>query len=150
MKVFLGADHRGFFLKEKIKEWLKENGYEASDLGNTEFNPSDDYPDFSLPVAKEVSAGKGLGILFCGTGVGMNIAANKVKGVRAALVFNEGLAKQAREHGDSNILTLPADLLDEEKAITIVKTFLTTSFSGDERHKRRIAKIRKIELNGGR
>lgn len=145
MKVFLGADHRGFAVKEKIKEWLVDSNYEVVDMGNNILDPNDDYPDFSLPVAREVSKGNGVGVLFCGSGAGMDMIANKIKGVRSALVFDEARAKQAREHEDANILTLPTDVLDNRKAIKIVKIFLETPFSNKERHIRRIEKIKAIE-----
>lgn len=147
MKVFLGADHRGFDIKGKVKEWLTDNGYEVVDKGNTVLDPKDDYTDFSLPVAKEVSKGEAFGILFCGSGAGMDMVANKVRNVRSALVFDETRAKQAREHEDANILTLPTDALDNTKAIKIVKIFLETPFSNKERHIRRIEKIKEIEEN---
>lgn len=148
MKVFLGADHRGFAIKEKVKEWLIKSEREVVDLGNTVLDANDDYPDFALPVAREVGKSEGgFGILFCGSGAGMDMVANKVMRIRSALVFDEARARQAREHEDANVLTLPTDILSEEKAINIVKTFLTTPFSNEERHVRRIDKIKKIEEN---
>ena len=143
--IYLGADHRGFELKEKLKVFLKEEGYEFEDLGNHTLDPTDDYPDFGAKVAKKVSEDpiNDRGILLCGLGVGMDIVANKFKGIRSAVIWsdNEALVKQSRQHDDSNILALPADHLTEEQAKKIVKLWLETPFSGEERHIRRLRKI---------
>lgn len=147
--IYLGADHRGFKLKEKLKALLKEEDYEFEDLGNTVLDPSDDYPDFAINVAEKVSENpkENRGILFCGSGVGMDIVANKFKGVRSALVWSaeEALVKQSRQHDDSNVLSLPADHLTEEQVKEIVKLWLETSFLEVERHTRRIQKIESLE-----
>ena len=145
MKVFLGADHGGLELKNEIKRYLKGKGIEHKDLG-TYSSDSCDYPDFALKVAKQVVENAGsAGILVCGTGIGMCMAANKVKGIRAALCTNEYMARMAREHNNANILCLGARVLGKETALKIVETFLNTSFTAEERHKKRVEKIMEIE-----
>jgi ribose 5-phosphate isomerase B len=146
MKVSIAADHAGFELKEKLKEYLKLQGYEVIDTGPKEFQPGDDYPDFAAPAAEMVANGQAdRGILICDSGIGVDIVANKIPGVRSALVNDEELAKLTREHNDSNVLALGAMFLDEEKAKRIAKNWLETEFSGAERHQRRIDKITEIE-----
>ena len=147
MTIYLGADHRGFELKEKLKEWLKGHGYSAEDLGAHKLEPEDDYVDFAVAVAQKVSEGPDAhkGILICGSGQGMAIAANKFKGVYAALCWNEGVAKQSREHGNANVLVLPADELPFDFAVKIVEVWLDTPFRGEERHARRLKKIYGVE-----
>lgn len=146
--IYLGADHRGFELKEKLKNFLKEEGYEFEDLGNTVYDLADDYPDFGAAVAQKVAEkpNENRGILLCGSGVGMDVVTNKFKGVRSALVWsdNEALVKQSRQHDDSNVLSLPADYLTEDQAKKIVKLWLETPFSKEERHQRRIQKIKEL------
>lgn len=144
--IYLGADHRGFNLKEKIKKYLENLNYKVVDLGNKIFDPNDDYPDFGKAVAFKVAKNpvKDKGILLCGSGNGMAIVANKEKGVRAVLVFNEKMAKFSREHDDANVLALPADFLKFETAKKIVKTWLETKFSGEKRHIRRLKKIERM------
>lgn len=143
--LYLGTDHRGFELKEKIKGWLVDWGYQFQDLGSTVYDPADDYPDFASAVARKVAenAVDNRGILLCGSGVGMDVVANRFRGVRSALVWSddEALVKQSREHDYSNVLSLPADYLTEEQAKKIVKLWLETPFSEEERHIRRIKKI---------
>lgn len=145
--IYLGADHRGFNLKEEIKKFLKEQNCEFEDAGNFSYEPSDDYPDFAFRVSELVAQNpeKNCGILICGTGNGMVIAANKIKNIRASLCLSSYLADQARKTNDANILVLAADLTDEGTAKRIVKTFLETEFSGEERHKRRLLKIKEKE-----
>lgn len=145
MKVFLGADHNGFKLKEKIKKYLKKLGIDFEDLGNSKFDPKDDYPDFGISVAKKVAKTKTKGILICGSGAGVCITANKIKGIRAAQAFTIFQIKHLRKEDDINILCLDGWELKEKKAKEIVKTFLKTKFSQLPRHKRRIQKIDKIE-----
>ncbi len=150
MKVYLGADHGGFELKQKIKAWIGEWGYEIEDLGANALDPEDDYPDFAFPVAKGVGAqddrtlswpDRAKGIVVCRSAAGAIIAANKVAGVRAVAVFNEESAKHSREHNDANVLGLSGDWLTDEQAKSIVKTWLTTEYSHEPRHERRIQKI---------
>lgn len=144
MKIAIGADHAGFELKEKIKQHLVSEGYQVDDRG-TLSNESVDYPDFARKVGEEVvSKQADLGVLVCGTGLGMSIAANKVPGVRAGNVTSEFEAQMLREHNDGNILALGARVLDPPAAIKIVDTFLNTQFAGG-RHKLRVDKIMDIE-----
>ena len=145
MSIFLGADHRGFKLKEKIKNYLQKLNLSFEDLGNFKFDPKDDYPDFAFLVAKKVAQKKGKGILICGSGEGMCIVANKVKGIRAATAFTPSQAKNLRKKNDINILCLASDWIKEKEAKKVVEVFLKTKFSRLIRHKRRIEKIKKIE-----
>lgn len=144
MRIALGADHAGYELKQKIKEYLAKQGYEVKDEG-TVSNESVDYPDFARSVGEDV-AGKGVdrGILVCGSGIGMAIAANKVPGVRAANVTSDYEAQMSREHNDANVLAIGGRILDEPKALQIVDKFLKTEFAGG-RHQRRVDKISQIE-----
>jgi ribose 5-phosphate isomerase B len=139
MKIFIGADHRGFELKEKLKKELV--GFEVIDCGNAVLESNDDYPDFGIAVGKSVVEKGGMGIVICGSGVGISIAANKISGVRCALCWREEIARQAREHLDANVIAIPSDFLSIEEALRLVKIFLETKFSNEERHKRRIEKI---------
>lgn len=144
--IFIGADHRGFELKEKLKKHLIEEGFEIADLGNDHLDPQDDYVIFAHKVADAVAGDpKNRGIILCGSGAGVDMVANKVEGVRSALVFDVPRAIQAREHEDANIISLPADTLDEKVAFEIVKALLTTEFSGEERHKRRLEEMKEVE-----
>jgi ribose 5-phosphate isomerase B len=143
--VYIGADHRGFKLKEKIKGWLSTWGYECQDLGNDKYENEDDFVDFAIDLAEKVSSRKNKGILICGSGVGMSIAANKVKGIRAALCTSEKQTRLAREEDNANVLCLSADFVDEETNQKIIETFLETIFSGDERYFRRLNKIKSYE-----
>lgn len=145
-KVYLGADHGGYELKEKLKVWLAENHIASEDLGADSFNPKDDYPDFIFPVAEKVASDlESVGIVIGRSGNGEAIAANKVKGIRAAVCLNEEMAKKAREDNDANILSLGADFIDPEQVRKIISVFLETLFSGEERHRRRIEKITSYE-----
>jgi len=141
--LYLGADHRGYYLKEKIKEYLLSQKQEFKDLGNLIYDQDDDYPDFAKKVAKAVQKNpqKDRGILICGTGVGMCIAANKFKNIRAGLCLSSWIVQKAREDDDINILCLAADLTDENTAFRIVHTFLKTQFLNETRYKRRLKKI---------
>ena len=139
--IGIGSDHGGFALKEAIKKHLEERGLEYKDFG-TYSSASCDYPVYGRAVAKAVAAGEcELGILICGTGIGISITANKVPGVRAALCGDCFSAKATREHNDANILALGARVTGPGLALMIVDTFLNTPFSGDERHMRRISMI---------
>lgn len=151
-KIYLGADHAGFALKEKIKSWLKARRAAFEDLGNMVYDKNDDYPDFAGKVAKIVVKKKTKGILFCGSAEGMAMAANKVKGVRAVAVWDKKIAELSRKHNDANVLCLagggmlkPIPGLSLEKAKEIISVWLRTPFSGEARHKRRIEKIKQIE-----
>jgi len=144
--IYLGADHGGYALKEEIKGWLTKGNIEFQDLGAYSLNPEDDYPDFIIPVAEKVASdSQSLGVIIGRSGNGEAIAANKVKGIRAALCLNEEMAQKAREHNHANILSLGADYVSVDEAKIIVKVFIETSFSNEERHIRRIEKIKKLE-----
>ncbi len=136
----IGADHAGFILKGKIINYLETHGYQVKDFGCFS-EESIDYPDYAHPVAEIVEQNKGmLGILICGSGNGINMTANKHKGIRSALCWTEEIAALARQHNDANIIALPARFISEEVALEIVKTFLGTEFEGG-RHQKRIDKI---------
>lgn len=146
MKVFIGADHGGYQLKEKLKSWLDGWGYTYEDMGAMHLDPADDYPDFILPVAVRVAKEKqASGIVIGRSGNGEAIAANKVVGIRAALCMNEKMARKARDSNNANVLSLGADYIEENVARKVVKTFLETPFSQAVRHKRRLRKLSKID-----
>ena len=147
MRIAVGSDHRGFALKESLKAYLEKRGETVTDFG-THSETSTDYPDFGRPVAEAVAAGEAdYGVTVCWTGNGMNIVANKVTGVRAAIAFDTDLAQLARAHNDANVLTLPAKYVDTDTAARIVEVFLTTAFEGG-RHAPRVDKIRTVEASG--
>lgn len=147
MKIALGADHAGFELKEKIKQWLAEQHTAVDDLG-THSAESVDYPDFARVVGQAVAAGRAdFGIMVCGTGIGMAMAANKVPGIRAANVSTEFEAEMSRSHNDANVLALGARVVAEDQALKLVAKFLHTTFAGG-RHQRRVDKIMAIERDG--
>jgi ribose 5-phosphate isomerase B len=144
MKIAIGSDHRGYKLKEIIKNYLKEINVEYEDFGAFSEEPYD-YPDVSIKVGEGVSKGLfDFGILICSTGQGTNITANKVKGIRSALCFNPTFARLSREHNDANVLSLPADFINYEDAKTIVFVFLSAKFLKG-RHERRVNKIKAYE-----
>lgn len=144
--IYLGADHRGFELKERLKKLLIDEGYDVTDLGNDHLDPGDDYVDFAKRVAEATAEDpQNRGILLCGSGAGVDMVANKIDGIRSALVFDVARAIQAREHEDANVISLPADTLDEEMTQKIVEAFLKTEFSGEERHQRRLEKMEEVE-----
>ncbi len=145
MTIYLGADHAGFKLKEQIKKYLENSGYQVLDLGARKFIKDDDYPDYARKVASQVALSGGFGILFCGSGQGVCIAANKIKGVRAVAVSNPRETKMAREHNDANVLCLSGWGVSLNRAKKIIDTFLKTPFSKEKRHIRRIRKIQRIE-----
>lgn len=146
MKIALGADHGGFELKEIIKDHLLNKGNEILDCG-TDSTQSVDYPEYGFMVGRAIIDKQvELGIVVCGTGIGISIAANKVKGIRAALCTNGYMAKMAREHNNANILALGARVMGQGLALDIVDAFLSTSFSG-WRHTRRVDQISEFEKN---
>jgi ribose 5-phosphate isomerase B len=146
MKVYLATDHAGFEFKERIKAFLQGKGYGIEDCGAFEYDKNDDYPDFISVAAKKVSENPGsFGIVLGKSGAGECIVANKIKGIRAVLGVSENNVRLAREHNDANVLSLGSEIVTEEKAKELVELFLNTPFSNEERHKRRIEKIRKIE-----
>lgn len=146
--IYLASDHAGFDLKEKLKNFLQELGYEVEDMGNFVYDENDDYPDFIRQVADAVAKGPehNRGIVLGGSGQGEAMVANRIKGVRAAVIYNynEDIIKLSREHNNANVLSLAARFLDERKAKKAVKLWLETAFSNKERHKRRIEKIDKF------
>lgn len=139
--VALAADHAGFAMKEELKADLGQRGITVIDLG-TDSEQSVDYPDFGKAVGEAVASGEaGRGIVICGTGIGISIAANRIAGVRAAVCHDATSARLAREHNDANVLALGARLLGDEVARDCVGAFLDTPYSGGERHERRIGKL---------
>ncbi|HET6456950.1 MAG TPA: ribose 5-phosphate isomerase B [Armatimonadota bacterium] len=149
MRVAVGSDHAGFPLKEAVISFLGQQNVDFKDFGA--YSPdSVDYPDIGFQVAEAVANGDfDRGILICGTGIGMSIAANKAPGIRAALCKDTYCALVAREHNDANILCLGSRTTEEKPAFDITRTFLATDFSGEERHAKRIRKITEIERKGG-
>jgi ribose 5-phosphate isomerase B len=144
MKISIGADHAGFSLKEKLRQRLAARGHQVVDNG-TNSPEAVDYPDYAQLVSRDVSAGRAdRGVLVCSTGIGMAMAANKVRGVRAAPGQTDDEVKFTREHNDANVLTLGARYLDEARAMQLIEIFLNTEFAGG-RHARRVAKIARLE-----
>ncbi len=137
----IAADHAGYDLKQKLIAELSDLGYQPQDLGANTCDPEDDYPDYAHPLAKEVADGVvKRGILLCGSGIGVDIVANRYHGVRAALAWEPEIAELSRRHNDSNVLVIPARFMSAEKAMETVKRWLATGFEGG-RHMRRVAKI---------
>ncbi|MCR4264192.1 MAG: RpiB/LacA/LacB family sugar-phosphate isomerase [Candidatus Roizmanbacteria bacterium] len=147
MKVFIAADHRGFQLKEQLKEWLAKKGYDVIDSGNTVYEPLDDYPDFASKAAKGVQKNPEAdrGIVICGSGIGVDIVANKFSGVRSSIGLNADHVKHGRENDNINILALPAEHVSLQDAQAMVEALLQTSFKQEEKYIRRQKKIEKIE-----
>jgi ribose 5-phosphate isomerase B len=153
MRVHLGSDHAGLELKEHLLNWLADNGYEAVDHGPFVYDALDDYPVFCLRAAEAVVADRedgldSLGVVIGGSGNGEQIAANKVKGVRAALVWSEETATLAREHNDANVVAVGGRMHTVEDMTRFVEVFLTTAYSGEERHTRRIGMLADYEKTG--
>ena len=148
MKIALGCDHGGFALKQEIIRYLKEKGMEYQDFGCMD-TVSCDYPEFGMAAAKAVAKGEcEKGIVICTTGIGISITANKIKGIRCALCSDTVSARLTREHNDANMLALGAGIVGANLALEIVKTFLNTEFSGEEKHCRRVDKIASLEEEG--
>lgn len=151
MKIYIGSDHAGFELKEKLKEYIENNlKLEVIDKGAFSLEPTDDYPDFTIPVAKAIASDEeSLGIILGGSGQGEQISANKVDGARAVEYYggNLEIVKLGREHNNANILSLGARFIKEDEAKEAVKIFIETAFSNEERHERRIDEIKEIEKN---
>lgn len=145
MKISVACDHGGLALKNEVVDWLKQNGYKVTDYG-TDSPASCDYPDYAVKAAEAVAEGVcDFGIVVCTTGIGISIAANKVKGVRCALCSEPLSAKMTRLHNDANMLALGGGIVGVNLGLEIVKTFLETPFSEEEKHVRRIGKIAEIE-----
>jgi len=146
MRIAVGADHGGYPLNERVIEELRTAGHEITDFGTHDGSISDDYSDYAREVGQAIQRNAaGLGILICGSGVGASVAANKLKGVRAALCGDTYSAHQSREHDDCNILCLGARVTGVELAVEIVRVFVAARFTGDERHRRRLKKVLEIE-----
>ena len=143
--IYLGTDHRGFALKEKIKQWLTEWGYEYHDVGALEYNKDDDYPVYASKVAESMTEVDDRGIILCGSGVGVDEVANKFDGIRSGLALNKEQIEAARKDDNINVLAIASDFTSEEDAQEIVKTFLKTEFADEERFNRRLGEIEKIE-----
>jgi ribose 5-phosphate isomerase B len=148
-RIAIGADHAGYHAKEVIKRYLLEQGYPVEDLG-TWSDESVDYPDYAKKVAERVARGEDqLGVLVCGTGIGMAIAANKVEGIRAAVAHDAMTARVAREHNDANVLTVGGRVVNDAQAVEIAKEFLNARFAGG-RHQRRIDEITAMDKERGK
>lgn len=149
MKIAVGADHGGYPLNERVIEELRQLGHEVIDFGTHDGSIPDDYPDYAKQVGEAVQNGDAeIGILICGSGVGAAVAANKLRGIRTALCGDTYSAHQSREHDDCNVLCLGARVTGVELALDIVRAFVGASFTGEERHRRRLAKIKNLESNG--
>lgn len=147
MKIYLGADHGGWELKNKIREHLVHHQFEVEDLGAPTLVDGDDYPQYAYAVAAAVLGDTDedpRGILVCGSGEGMAIAANRVGGIRAAVIWSPEVARESRRDNDSNVLSLPERFIDEDTALAIVDAWLDQEFSGEERHQRRIDQIEEL------
>jgi ribose 5-phosphate isomerase B len=144
--IYIGSDHRGFQLKEKLKQQLTEWGYDYEDVGPFEYNKDDDYPNFAKLVGdKVVEVAGSRGILICGSGIGVCIAVNKIKGIRAGTMAGPEQTKASVMDEDTNVLCLSVDYIDEKVNSDIAKAFLEAEFSGEERHARRVNKIKDLE-----
>ena len=140
-KIYVGADHAGFDLKQKLVAELKKLGYEPIDVGPKTLDPADDFPDYAKPVAEAVSRGVvQRGVLTCGTGLGMSYVANRLPKVRAAVAWSPEIAELARKHNDANVLVLPSRFVSEKEGLEILHKWLDTKFEGG-RHQRRVEKI---------
>jgi ribose 5-phosphate isomerase B len=147
MQVFVGADHAGFHLKAKVVAHLSKMGYDVEDDGDAQLNPIDDYPQFAYMVATKVLGSEdndARGILLCGSGQGMVIAANRVRGIRAALCWSQDIARETRNDNDSNVLSIPTRYVTDEVALEIIDTWLETAFSEAPRHVRRIHEVEEL------
>jgi len=146
MRIGIAADHGGFELKEKLSLYLREAGHELIDFGAKTYDPSDDYPDFVTPLARAVAAAQvERGLAVCGSGVGASVAANKVIGVRAALITESYSARQGVEHDDMNLLCLGGRVVGIELAKELLKAYLSARYTGEGRHQRRLGKIAALE-----
>jgi len=149
MRVHLGADHAGFELKQILVTWLRERGHDVTDHGPHVYDALDDYPPFCLRAAEAVAADPGsLGVVIGGSGNGEQIAANKVRGVRAALAWSRETAALSREHNDANMVSIGARMHSADEAVRLVDIFVTTAYSGEDRHSRRIGMLTRYEETG--
>jgi RpiB/LacA/LacB family sugar-phosphate isomerase len=146
MRIVLGADHAGFEMKRDLVAYVRGLGYEVEDVGTTSSTEPDDYPDFAEAVGTGLREGRAeRGILICGSGVGVSVAANKMPGIRAAICHDTYSAHQGVEHDDMNVLVLGSRIIGQQLARELVRHFLAAKFSGEERHVRRLAKVKAIE-----
>jgi RpiB/LacA/LacB family sugar-phosphate isomerase len=146
MRLGIATDHGGFELKEELAAYLRKAGHEIVDMGAFSVNPGDDYPDFVIPLARAVAAGKvERGIAVCGSGVGASVCANKIPGIRAALIEDHYSAHQGVEHDDMNILCIGGRVMGFVVAQELVDAFLAARFTGEDRHLRRLAKVAALE-----
>ena len=146
LRIAVGADHGGYPLNERVLVELRNAGHEILDFGTHDGSQADDYPDYARKVGEAVQRGEvNIGILVCGSGVGAAVAANKLRGIRAALCGDTYSAHQSREHDDCNVLCLGARVVGVELALDIVRAFVAARFSGEERHRRRLRKIEEME-----
>ena len=143
--IYIGTDHRGFKLKEKVKQWLTEWGYEYHDVGAFEYDQNDDYPVYASKVVESMTEPDDRGIIICGSGVGVDDVANKFDGIRSGLAINKEQIEAARRDDNINVLALASDFTSEEDAQEIVRTFLKTEFADEERFNRRLGEIGEIE-----
>lgn len=148
MKIYIGSDHRGYDLRNQVREHLVHRGYEVELVGDEVKDEHDDYPPIAYAVTTKVlgeeDQDQARGILVCGSGQGMAIAANRVRGIRAAIAWSPAEVRAARNDDDANVLVLPADMIDEETALAVVDDFFEQKFSGEERHRRRIEQIEEL------
>lgn len=146
MTIYIASDHRGFKLKEELKKFLEKKEYRVMDVGAHMFNPEDDYPDFAAAAAKKVATDPegSRGVVICGSGVGVDVVANRFKKIRCVLAFSVKQVIASRHDDDTNMLALAADYLTKRQAKKITEVWLRTGFSGEERHRRRIVKLDKF------
>ena len=146
MRISVAADHNGYELKKEITEILKRDGHDVIDMGPHDLDPLDDYPDYAKPLAESVSSGETeRGIMVCGSGVGASVAANKVKGVRAAVCHDIYSAHQGVEHDDMNVLCLGSRIVGTEVVRELVSAFISAEYTNEERHARRLTKVIEME-----
>ena len=146
MRISVAADHNGYELKNEISETLKRDGHDVIDMGPHYLDPSDDYPDYAKPLAESVSSGETeKGIMVCGSGVGASVAANKVKGIRAAVCHDIYSAHQGVEHDDMNVLCLGSRIVGTEVVRELVSAFISAEYTNEERHARRLTKVIEME-----
>lgn len=146
MRVAIAADHAGFDMKQLLVERLRQEGHEVQELGPTEVDPNDDYPDAAVLVGRAIQDGVSeRGLVVCGSGVGTSVAANKMKGIRAGLCHDTYSARQGVEHDDINVLCIGARVIGRDLAFVLVDAFLNARFTGEERHRRRLSKVLAIE-----
>lgn len=145
-QLFIASDHGGYQLKKRLIRFIKnELKLKVEDMGPKKYVETDDYPDYAIPLAKKVMKTKGRGIVICRNGVGVNIAANKIKGIRAGIGYNIAAAESMMNDDNTNIIALASDHVSQDHAMAIVKRWLESEFSGAARHKRRLGKIQKLE-----